>query len=75
MNSDDITRMAREAGFGSFSDLYAPALERFAALVSAAERKACAAICDERAAKAPMGSDEGCEAEDCAFAIRARGQG
>ena len=37
------------------------------------EREACAKVCDERAAKAPMGSDEQCEAEDCAAAIRARG--
>jgi hypothetical protein len=38
------------------------------------EREACAKVCDERAAKAPMGSDEQCEAEDCAKAIRARGE-
>ena len=40
----------------------------------AAEREACAKVCDERAATAPIGSDEQCEAEDCAAAIRARGQ-
>ena len=39
-----------------------------------AEREACAQVCDERAAKSPMGSDEQCEAEDCAAAIRARGE-
>ena len=39
-----------------------------------AEREACAKVCDERAAKSPMGSDEQCEAEDCAAAIRARGE-
>ena len=39
-----------------------------------AEREACAQVCDERAAKSPMGSDEQCEAEDCAAAIRARGK-
>jgi hypothetical protein len=38
------------------------------------EREACAKVCDERAAAHPMGSDEQCEAEDCAAAIRARGQ-
>jgi len=38
-----------------------------------AEREACAKMCDERAANAPIGSDEQCEAEDCAFAIRERG--
>jgi hypothetical protein len=41
----------------------------------AAEREACAKVCDERAAVHPMGSDEQCEAEDCAAAIRARAQG
>jgi hypothetical protein len=30
--------------------------------------------CEGRAAKAPMGSDEQCEAEDCTAAIRARGE-
>ena len=40
----------------------------------AAEREACAKVCDERAATAPIGSDEQCEAEDCAAAIRAKGQ-
>ena len=49
-------------------------IQKFAAMVAAAEREACAAICDERAAKSPMGSDEQCEGEDCAAAIRARGQ-
>jgi hypothetical protein len=39
-----------------------------------AEREACAVVCDERAASAPLGSDEQCEAEDCAAAIRARGE-
>lgn len=37
------------------------------------EREMCAKVCDERAASAPIGSDEQCEAEDCAFAIRERG--
>jgi len=56
MNRDDIIRMAREAGFtasngfsqlivrhsnGSWVDI-AESLERFADLVAAAERKACA---------------------------------
>jgi hypothetical protein len=36
MNRDDITRMAREAGYGNaMVDLHAPALERFAALIAA----------------------------------------
>jgi hypothetical protein len=46
MNRDDIIRMAREAGgddWGIFRD-FMPEIERFAALVAAAEREACAQI-------------------------------
>lgn len=43
MNRDDITRMAREAGFVGF-DGDNGSLRRFAALVAAAERQACAQI-------------------------------
>jgi len=44
---DEIIRMAREAGYGlSLSDLHAPALERFATLVAAAEREACAQVAE-----------------------------
>lgn len=66
MTHDDIICMAREAGWSddllnvSFT---APLLERFAALVAAAEREACAKLCDD------IG---GAEAFDCASAIRAR---
>jgi hypothetical protein len=50
MNREDIIRMAREAGFeiGSVTNaIYAPTsceteLERFAVIVAAAEREACA---------------------------------
>jgi hypothetical protein len=48
MNRDDIIGMAREAGlsndFGNFGYPYLPELERFARLVAAAEREACAQI-------------------------------
>lgn len=44
MTPDEITRMAREAGYGwSSADMHFPALDRFAALVAAHERNACAA--------------------------------
>ena len=46
MSRDDIIRMAREAGLPAGYD---DQLEDFAALVAAAERKACAKVCDERA--------------------------
>ena len=56
MTKDDIIRMAREAG-GGLSCIAEPLehpwkfseseLMRFAALVAAAEREACAKVCDE----------------------------
>jgi hypothetical protein len=78
MTREDILRMAREAATedGSISRddgknivLYAVKttqfLERFAAIVAAAERAACADICDQHA------SIEGI-AQRCAAEIRAR---
>ena len=44
MTQDEIIRMAREAGF---TDYYPERLTRFAALVAAHEREACAKVCDE----------------------------
>ena len=83
--SDDIIRMAREAGClnpgkgGDPNGLWEPNGEenvtelmfRFAALVAAAEREACARVCDARY----MGDNnrEDMEARRCAAAIRARG--
>jgi hypothetical protein len=66
MTKDDIIRMAREAGpltKGPFDDW----CDRFANLVAAAEREACAAICEEEEElrdHTPF---------DCALRIRARG--
>ena len=64
MNRDDIIRMAREAGSedgsvvrddGKITVLYVAKtsrfLERFAALVAAAEREACARVCEEQKRK------------------------
>ena len=57
MNRDDIIKMAREAGFEAAeyglnctSGMYAynmKIVERFAALVAAAEREACAKVCEQ----------------------------
>ena len=71
MTQDDIIRMAREAGLGDpdvrvgfiFFQPGADGLERFAALVAAAEREACAKVCEEPGWNA---------ANWCAKAIRAR---
>ena len=69
MDREDIIRMARECQFAHYyesGDLVAmPQLERFASLVAAAEREACAQLCDVEA------SVEGI-AQRCAAAIRAR---
>jgi hypothetical protein len=64
MTRDDIIRMAREAGLDGFGTPLG-GIERFAALVAAAEREACADICDQHA------SIEGI-AQRCAEQIRAR---
>ncbi len=74
MTRDDIIRMAREAS-GYISELPNgdawlfddAALERFAAIVAAAEREKCAEICDNSAKWSEL-------AYALAAAIRARGQ-
>ena len=73
MNRDDIIRMAREAGaevFPHASVFSANDVARFAALVAAAEREACAKACEARF----MGdmTREDMEARRCAAAIRER---
>ena len=75
MTRDDVIRMAREAGIraepgNSFADdMYFAVLYRFATMAfqagAAAEREACADICDQHA------SVEGI-AQRCAEQIRAR---
>ena len=72
MNRDDIIRMAREVwGDDSGKPWHESAvthLEAFAKLVAAAEREACAAVCDK------LGDEYAdANAADCAFAIRERG--
>jgi hypothetical protein len=50
MTQEDIIRMAREAGLEEMWQLtprFVERLERFAALVAAAEREACAKVADE----------------------------
>ena len=74
----DISRMAREAGFLCEEDWAKPGLqkfERFAVLVRADEREACAMECIKLAHKwTRLGAwGENNEFHDCAAAIRARG--
>jgi hypothetical protein len=70
MTRDNIIRMAHTANFEGFGNgdwvCTTEEIERFAALVAAAEREACADICDQHA------SIEGIS-QRCADAIRARG--
>lgn len=75
MTREEIIRMAWESGghasgFHARWVMYAQDLERFAALVAAAEREACAKVCESRF----MGdlTREDMEAKRCAEAIRAR---
>lgn len=81
MTRDDIIRMAREAGYkhpdavGEAEDFAYFDFERFAALVAAAEREACAKVCEaeakERYHMEVWGDDL---ANGLAADIRARGQ-
>jgi len=47
MTKDEIIRIAREAGLFTHKEVQ-PELERFATLVAAAEREACAKVCEKR---------------------------
>ena len=79
MTRDDIIRMAHEAGdlfvteFGVASAT-PEWLERFVALVAAAEREACAKVCEElRPSKSEFDQRDYNGCTDSAVAIRARG--
>ena len=91
MTIDDIIRMAQEVSGVEFPTpmdgvkvgMSMEHLERFANLVAAAEREACAALCfqmwnewmDSRVGDQTLDNSNCPDAEDCAAAIRARGQG
>lgn len=93
MTKDDIIRMAREAGWsGIYSQWVSPIerehltvpvtmeqIERFATLVAAAEREACAKLAEEKTRLSRMSlssilGDDGVSHCYVAAAIRARGQ-
>lgn len=75
MTRDDIIRMAREAGFSDASELelnvewtcVESEIKHFANLVAAAEREACAKVCEAE------GERVDASWVSCAFAIRERG--
>jgi hypothetical protein len=75
MTKDDITRMAKEAGFERTK--MHKALERFATIVAEEEREACAKVC-EAIAQEMYDQGEGPTGyiswvADCHLRIRARG--
>ena len=75
MTHDDIIRMAKEAGFKPRHNaprewwMLTEDIEHFAALVAAAEREACAKVCEECGAIV-----DGLNPLDGAEAIRKRGK-
>lgn len=76
MTRDDVIRMAREADIDwhkHWNDDESNRLERFAALVAACEREACAMEADYEAARWPYAPECREPCEDIAKAIRARG--
>lgn len=98
MTRDDVIRMAREADEGhagmeceQFGGgiVSVSTLERFAALVAAAEREECAKVCGDRAMRCELEANQAMESGErdessalrstawqisvCADAIRARG--
>ena len=81
MARDDIIKMAREAGFNPVSYMGAnlESFERFAELVAAREREACAKVCEGLGVHPALNVFNGGpewykHGKDCAAAIRARGQ-
>ena len=83
MTREDIIRMAREADIewdlidddeGQIWYISANGLQRFAALVAAAEREACAKVCDVEAEFCGSNGRKDAVGTLCAAAIRARGQ-
>lgn len=97
MMREEIIRMAREAGFDFYETMhvwttptedvpypegvYTENLERFAALVAAAEREACAKVCDDIRYDGYVPPEDGAASYyyndasiECAAAIRARGE-
>ena len=80
MTRDDIISMAREADIIDFRDAdddphtaqMVEFLERFAALVAADERIACAISCEVNAARWVDDTRKNYAAHECAAAIRAR---
>ena len=77
MTRDEITKLAKKAGIAKYTTGYTAwesQLEKFADLVAAAEREACAVMLDERASRYTKDDIVGHIIAGCADAIRARGR-
>jgi hypothetical protein len=78
MTKDDIIRMAQVCNLigmrPHLDGIYQESLERFAALVAAAEREACAKVCEIMKPFGPELALQRATMEDCADHIRTRGQ-
>ena len=75
-SADEIIAMATEAGLNSYRIAPSEAVAawgRFAALVAAKEREACAKVCDRVAQDAALSNRRRCDADALARSIRARG--
>ena len=78
MTTNEIIAMATEAGLNSYRIAPGEAVaawERFAALVAAKEREACAQVCDYYATALDYGGNTYMHSQDCknaATAIRSR---
>ena len=75
MTEDEIIEMAQECNLigirPHLDGIYSEALVAFAKLVADKEKEACAKVCEELSDKHTW---EGCYANECADAIRARGE-
>ena len=72
MNRDETLRLALKAGIDV---AFGAAVDRFAAVIAAAEREACAKVCEAEAEKWEGNDGPIChEARLCAVNIRARGE-
>ena len=80
MTPEEIIAMAKEArisemGLNIDGSIHLLGLfERFAALVAAKERDACAQVCDRMAKDAALSNRRRCDADALARSIRSRGQ-
>lgn len=72
MTGADIIRMALDTGFDADDETTLTSLERFASLVAADERIACAISCEVNAARWVDDMRKNYAAHECAAAIRAR---